>query len=84
MIAKISGLRRIDLKANIVDGHNPPAREQPAPGEGLADMGNVEQRRTHGSPLPFTAKQATRCPGADSIISGTRRLQTSIASGHRG
>ena len=33
---------------------------------------------------PFTAKQATRCPGAVSIMAGTLRLQTSIASGQRG
>ena len=47
-------------------------------------MLKLEQRRTHGSLLPFTAKQATRWLGAVSIMSGTRRLQTSIASGQRG
>src|SRR5450432_882846 len=50
---------RLDPKADVVDGVNPPAREHPTAGEGLANMLDVE-KCAHGSSLPVTAKQATR------------------------
>ncbi len=34
----------VELKADVVDGLNAPAREQSAPAEGLADMSDVEKR----------------------------------------
>src|SRR5450631_1645 len=73
-------LLRLEPKADVADGVNPPARDHPTAGEGLANMLHVE-KCAHGASLPLTAKQATRCPGAVSSMVGTPRLQSSIASG---